>query len=270
MENLVISLFKNLNFTESEAKAYISLLQQGSSSGYEVSKISSVPRSKIYNVLESLITKGMVICSKHTTPALYHAVPFEEVLRNLKRDYDHTLEVIESELSVFKKRLNLGYIWHIREYENVFDKCRNVLQKTKNELYLQIWREDFDEIANEVIALEQAGLSIIVILYSLDGNYDIPLKNYYKHGFENEKFKEFGGRWITLVSDSQEVIFGQIQNKKNAEVVWTESVPLVFMAKEYVKHDAYFYRALEVSRPTMESVFGKNLSKIRDIFKEKN
>ena len=155
--DFVISLFKNLNFTESEAKAYIALLQQGSSSGYEVSKISGVPRSKIYNILESLITKGMVLCTKHTTPALYHAVPVEEVLKNLKRDYEHTLDVVESELSAFTKRLNLGYIWHIREYENVFDKCRNLLQNTKKELYLQIWREDFDEIAGEIIALEKKG-----------------------------------------------------------------------------------------------------------------
>ena len=263
---LVISLLKTLNYTESEARTYIALLKHGSSSGYEISKKSEVPRSKIYNILESLITKGAVVCSKYTNPALYHAVPIEEVVKNIKREVNRTLDEVETELCSFKKRLDLGYIWNIREYENVFDKCRNLLQQTKEELCLQIWKEDFDEIAGNLIQLEQKGIRMLVVLYSLDHNYDIPLKHYYKHGFEEEKIKDFGGRWITLVSDSREVVFGQIQNKKNAEVVWTESAPLVFMAKEYVKHDAYFYRALNVSRPTMESVFGDDLVKIRDIF----
>ena len=50
----VIELLKNFQFTESEAKVYVTLTQYGPQTGYEVSKTSGVPRSKVYNILESL------------------------------------------------------------------------------------------------------------------------------------------------------------------------------------------------------------------------
>ena len=49
----VIELLKNLQLTESEAKVYVALSQYGPQTGYEVSKTSGVPRSKVYNILES-------------------------------------------------------------------------------------------------------------------------------------------------------------------------------------------------------------------------
>ena len=43
----IINLLRKFDFTESEAKAYITLIQNGSCTGYELSKLSGVPRSKI-------------------------------------------------------------------------------------------------------------------------------------------------------------------------------------------------------------------------------
>lgn len=262
----IINLLKKLNLTDAEAKVYVALLRFGSSTGYELSKTSSVPRSKIYNVLENLITQGLAVCAKQTTPVLYHAVPAEEMLKNLQREFEQTIAQVKTELSVFDQKLNLGHIWQIREYDNIFNKCKHIIRQTKKELFLQVWKEDFDQIAPELLALEKKKIPTVVIIYSQDRNAVIPIKNYIIHGFAEEKSKEMGGRWITLVSDSKEVIFGQIQNQNTAEVIWTESMPLVFMAKEYVKHDVYFYKALNASRPMMESVFGEDLSKVRDIF----
>ena len=47
----LINTLKEFKFTESEAKVYISLLQNGPCTGYELSKVSGVARSKIYNIL---------------------------------------------------------------------------------------------------------------------------------------------------------------------------------------------------------------------------
>ena len=96
---------------------------------------------------------------------------------------------------------------------------------------------------------------------------DIPeLKNLYFHGMGEEKKKEMGGRWITLVSDFKEVIFGQIISKSIAEVIWTESKPMVMLAGEYVRHDVYFYKSAVTLPNEMKQKFGDDLEKIRDIF----
>ncbi|MBS6025286.1 MAG: TrmB family transcriptional regulator [Paeniclostridium sordellii] len=261
-----INLLNKIGLTDSEAKVYLALVQNGSLSGYEASKMSLVPRSKIYNVLESLVSKGFIIFTENSNSNTYAAINIEEVSKNIKYEMNNTLDKIEEELKEFESKTDLEYIWHIKEYKNVFAKCRNIIKNTKKELYLQIWEEDFLEIIEEVKELEELGVNIGTILYSNSEDIKVPLKSYYRHGLASEKYKEMGGRWITVVSDSREVVFGQIINKNSVEVIWTESKPMIFMAKEYVKHDMYFYKSVDMFKESMQKELGKEYYKIRDIF----
>jgi sugar-specific transcriptional regulator TrmB len=264
----IINLLKKFDFTESEARVYIALLKNGPSTGYEVSKNSSISRSKVYNLLERLIEKGAIICTKNTKPVYYAALPAKELVKNLSSNINDILTDLEAQLSCYNNKITLDYVWYIRGYDNILNKYRNLLMQTQHELYLQIWKEDLDQVYDDIKMLEKKNVKTLIILYSSEHNYDIDLKNYYKHGFEQEKIKDMGGRWITMVSDSKEVLFGYIQNTQNAEVVWTESLPLVTIAKEYVKHDAYCLRLIEALGDAAKRVFGDDLNKIRDVFKK--
>lgn len=48
----IIQIMKKYDFSEMETRVYTTLLEKGNLTGYEVSKISGVPRSKVYNILE--------------------------------------------------------------------------------------------------------------------------------------------------------------------------------------------------------------------------
>ncbi len=61
MKENMLDILKNLNFTEYESKAYLALLQESPLTGYAVAKKSGVPRSKIYEVLESLVIREMFL-----------------------------------------------------------------------------------------------------------------------------------------------------------------------------------------------------------------
>jgi len=71
----IIYLLREFNFTESEAKVYVALLENGACTGYEVSKLSGVARSKIYNVLEALLQRGAITDSQGDKTILYRANP---------------------------------------------------------------------------------------------------------------------------------------------------------------------------------------------------
>jgi sugar-specific transcriptional regulator TrmB len=58
MDHLLPPLFK-LGLTNFEARAYLSLLKQGNVTGYELSKDSGIPSSKIYSVLNHLVRKTL-------------------------------------------------------------------------------------------------------------------------------------------------------------------------------------------------------------------
>jgi len=53
-------IFKNIGLTEGEIKVYLALLKLGSSTSGPLTDKSGVSRSKIYNILERLIQKGLV------------------------------------------------------------------------------------------------------------------------------------------------------------------------------------------------------------------
>lgn len=82
--NEVIATMKDYQFSEYETLVYIALLRQCNQTGYEVSKNSGVPRSKVYNILKILLKKEVIICSV-TNPVLYIAQPVEKLIEKLQK-----------------------------------------------------------------------------------------------------------------------------------------------------------------------------------------
>jgi len=68
-----------------EVKIWTALLSRGVSTAGELSDIANVPRSRSYDVLESLEKKGFVIM-KIGKPIKYIAVPPQEVLERVKKN----------------------------------------------------------------------------------------------------------------------------------------------------------------------------------------
>ncbi|HLC97017.1 MAG TPA: helix-turn-helix domain-containing protein [Candidatus Nanoarchaeia archaeon] len=72
-----------------ESKLWSALLSRGSSTAGELSDISNVPRSRSYDVLESLERKGFILM-KPGKPIRYVAVPPEEVIDRIKKKISQT------------------------------------------------------------------------------------------------------------------------------------------------------------------------------------
>ena len=68
-----------------EVKIWTALLSRGVSTAGELSDIANVPRSRSYDVLESLEKKGFVVM-KLGKPIKYIAVPPNEVLERVKKN----------------------------------------------------------------------------------------------------------------------------------------------------------------------------------------
>jgi len=82
-----------------EAKLWTALLSRGISTAGELSDIANVPRSRSYDVLESLEKKGFII-QKLGKPIKYVAIPPVEVLERVKKqiklDADKQMQTMET------------------------------------------------------------------------------------------------------------------------------------------------------------------------------
>ncbi|MGM5483499.1 MAG: TrmB family transcriptional regulator [Nanobdellota archaeon] len=90
---------KEFGINSYEAKLWVALLSRGTSTAGELSDISNVPRSRTYDVLESLEKKGFIIM-KIGKPIKYLAVDPKEVVKrvqkNIKKNAENRVEQIES------------------------------------------------------------------------------------------------------------------------------------------------------------------------------
>lgn len=261
-----LQLLEKIGLTEAEAKVYMTLLQNGSLSGYEASKLAGVQRSKIYNLLESMKEKGFILYTEYENNNKYAAVPIKEIADRCKRETENTLDDLTERLSIYPQKTNLDYIWHIRNNENVFAKCREIIHNTEEELLVQIWTEDIPQVIGQLKLLEEKGIRMAVVVFSNDKELEVPLKKYYRHGMAEDKKEEMGGRWVTMVSDRKQVVFGQILSESIAEVIWSESGPIISLAAECVRHDVYFYKSAGKFQDVMQKEYGEDLEGIRDIF----
>lgn len=79
-----LNRIKDFGLNSYESKLWIALLSRGVSTAGELSDISNVPRSRAYDVLESLEKKGFIIV-KIGKPIKYLAVNPQEVVERVKK-----------------------------------------------------------------------------------------------------------------------------------------------------------------------------------------
>jgi len=106
---------KQFGLNSYEAKIWTALLSRGISTAGELSDISNVPRSRSYDVLESLEKKGFIIM-KLGKPIKYIAVPPAEVIERVKK---RIMEDAEQKTSMME---------NIRE-SNILNELNNLHNK---------------------------------------------------------------------------------------------------------------------------------------------
>ena len=84
-EEFLSRLRKIFDLNLYEARVWTALLSRGTSTAGELSNISDVPRSRTYDILESLEKKGFIVM-KIGKPIKFVALKPEEVVERVKRN----------------------------------------------------------------------------------------------------------------------------------------------------------------------------------------
>src|SRR3989339_184542 len=101
-DEFLSKLRRYFNLNLYEVKIWTALLSRGVSTAGELSDIANVPRSRSYDVLESLEKKGFVVM-KLGKPIKYLAVPPKEVLERVKKNVNDEAKEQITRLEDLKK-----------------------------------------------------------------------------------------------------------------------------------------------------------------------
>lgn len=91
MQKTFLNKIRDFGLNSYESKLWTALLSRGISTAGELSDIAHVPRSRTYDVLESLEKKGFIIM-KIGKPIKYIAVPPAEVVERVKKNIQKEAE----------------------------------------------------------------------------------------------------------------------------------------------------------------------------------
>ena len=263
----IIDLLQEFDFTESEAKVYVALLENGPCTGYEISKQSGVARSKIYNVLETLTQRGVLTCSQEEKSTLYSAVPVEQLTSAIRRQIDKNLTKLEQEGQKLQKPRGDERIWYLYDWESAKSHCLQMISEAREEVMMQIWANELDSEFEHCICNKQEHLDkVLVIMYDEAEVYHTSIPRLYKHGFEQDKLKELGGRWLTVSVDGKEMLYITFSETGMAQAISSKNADIVLFAREYMYHDAYCLRLIDHLRDQAASEFGFHLEGVRDVF----
>ncbi|RJS50107.1 TrmB family transcriptional regulator [Bacillus sp. PK3_68] len=263
MKENILEILKNLNFTEYEGKAYLTLLEESPLTGYAVAKNSGVPRSRIYEVLDSLTMRGDILVSPGNTPQ-YTPVPAKELIKSRRMKAEENFEMAEKSLAEFERSANdRENIWNITGRNEILDKVKACIVSAKKRILLEIWKEEFEELESELRQAAKRGVNVTVIAY---GEIVSDFANVYHHYMGHEITEEYGGRWLVISGDDSEVVAGIVSLEKDSRAAWTMHVGLVMPITEFMIHDLYLMEIMEKHKDLLEESFGKNLVNLRRKF----
>ena len=222
VDNYFLNKLRDFGLNSYESKLWVALLSRGSSTAGELSDISNVPRSRSYDVLESLQKKGFITV-KQEKPIKYTAIPPSQVIEHIKKKVDQqTYENIDSieklkSSNLFSELQNLNDQGSVlldpsdmngvlRGRESIYNHLSLLLKKAKKHIQISTTTENIKDIHKTLVASlitpADKNIKIQVLLPTSIKNKDLPpaLAEYADVRFATQNIPRFA------VVDGKEIV----------------------------------------------------------------
>src|SRR3990172_10290526 len=212
-----------------EVKLWTALLSRGVSSAGELSDIADVPRSRTYDVLESLERKGFIIV-KPEKPIKYMAIPPPEVLdRVRKRVTEHTedrlkrlgelkeSDVIKELAQLYKQGIEplqpTDFGGALKGRHNLYDHLAFLIKEAQQQICIMTTEEGINRKVRSIKPLlekaKSKGVKIKIAVPMTDKNQEATDK---LDGIAEVKhLRDINGRFAII--DNKHVLFMMLDDK---------------------------------------------------------
>ena len=194
-ERQFVDYLLHFGLTRQEAGVYERLLLKGKQTGYEAAKEAGISRSNAYSALAALTDKGAAYVMEDSARR-YVPVPLKEFLENCLRRMEREKDWLIENLPEVKAQEE-GYIT-IEGEANVCDKIINLMEETKERVYLSCSAPCLESFSGNLIPLTEKKRRVVVIT-------DAPVA---LQGAEIYVAKPKGSQ-IGLITDSKHVLSGE-------------------------------------------------------------
>lgn len=231
----VVRALERVGLSTYEARAYAALLRSGPATGYQLSRNSGVPRSRIYETLEKLADRGMVI-TRQDRPQLHAAVPCDEVLARKGKEMTEALACVRDCCAAVDRTGGEEGVWNISGRANVLAKAQAMLDAAREEVSVVAAAGNLSELEPALRKAAGRGCRVRIVVC---GTFSSDVGEVYRHSFAPGRCDD-----VALVVDSSQALVGLTEPAESAPAAWSRAPGFVHIAEEYVLHEVFIARAL--------------------------
>jgi sugar-specific transcriptional regulator TrmB len=239
----LIDGLQQLGLTQYEAQVYAALVRQPSITGYEASRLSGVPRAKVYETLESLVRKEAIWSVEIDGKDYYTVVPHQKLISRFKDE----LLAVASSLSVELDKLSkskAGKAFSIATGRDlVIDRAKSICAKSRRRLYLSAFSEDLPDLAQDIEQAKSRGVKVFTLVYGEGKKLVADAVEHYVSPLQYLQVAVHG-RWMGVVADQDEALIAQLAGDDTYGL--SSTLPGIIMPVTlWIQHDIASYMVAE-------------------------
>ncbi len=196
-----------MGLTDYEAGAYVCLIEKGVSNAGDISKLTEIPHSKVYEVLRRLEKRRLVEVQKGR-PMIFRALEpaialdrlerelkeslekeFHERKANLESDFEQRMvEITQAQKRALEELENLfeksaavepseDVVWTIRGIDNLNAEAKDLIAGADREVRLMLPNDDFSAIEETVKIAPSRGVRVQLLVHDLTSSVRKILEN---------------------------------------------------------------------------------------------
>jgi sugar-specific transcriptional regulator TrmB len=233
----ISSLLRDFAFSKYESACYLALVAQHPSNGSQLSKRSGIARSRIYDVLRSLLKKGIVF---EIEKGCYVPLPFDELKKRFRSQFESNLELLEKQLAAIAPEADYEYLLTLRGRDAALAKATDIIDTARQELYLRLFPPTWQHLELSIRSASERGVGVrLITMGAIPPVFDIQVSHPEVAGL----YDKLGGETIDIIADRAEALVGMLEDHgpDRSTVIWTRNRWFVTANRDSLRHDFYHY-----------------------------
>lgn len=168
-QNEAVELLQELGLKEYQAKSFVALTRLRDGTAKDISQVSTVPRTRVYDALRALEAKGLVEI-QHTNPQQFRAVPIDEAVETLKTQYLSRSESLRAALeglepSTAGAETEVTHeVWSLSGTSSIVSRAAQLIDEADEELVVVFGHEAVLtlDLIDRIRAADDRGVHVII------------------------------------------------------------------------------------------------------------
>ncbi|MCO8245587.1 MULTISPECIES: helix-turn-helix domain-containing protein [unclassified Haladaptatus] len=164
-----VELLQQLGLKEYEARCLVALSRVSKATAKELSDISDVPRTRVYDAIKVLEAKGLVEI-QNSNPRQYRAVPVEEATETLRQEYESRTTTLAETLTAIEPVEPNGDeevthdVWALSGTTPIANRTGQLIDEATEEIVLIIGRDEIltHHLGEQLQAAQARGVDVVV------------------------------------------------------------------------------------------------------------